>query len=117
MTHQHAQLEWHENQPYSSEFGDIYFSSDSGLDETQYVFLAHNQLKTRWENLKEDHFTIAETGFGTGLNFLCTWKLWRETAPPVRDCTSLALRSAHLTLMTYKKPFPFGLVLASLVMR
>ncbi len=82
MTYKHAQLEWHENQPYSSEFGDIYFSSDSGLDETQYVFLAHNQLKTRWENLKEDHFTIAETGFGTGLNFLCTWKLWRETAPP-----------------------------------
>ena len=82
MTYKHAQLEWHENQPYSSEFGDIYFSSDSGLDETQYVFLAHNQLKTRWGNLKEDHFTIAETGFGTGLNFLCTWKLWRETAPP-----------------------------------
>jgi tRNA 5-methylaminomethyl-2-thiouridine biosynthesis bifunctional protein len=82
MTHQHAQLEWHDNQPYSSEYGDVYFSSDSGLDETQYVFLAHNQLKTRWENLTEDHFTIVETGFGTGLNFLCTWKLWRETATP-----------------------------------
>ncbi len=82
MTHKHAQLEWHDNQPYSSDFGDVYFSSDSGLDETQYVFLAHNQLKTRWQNLTEDHFTIAETGFGTGLNFLCAWKLWRETAAP-----------------------------------
>ena len=81
MIIQHAQLEWHENQPYSSKYGDVYFSSDSGLDETHYVFLAHNQLKTRWENLKEDHFTIAETGFGTGLNFLCAWKLWQETAP------------------------------------
>ena len=81
MSQQHAQLEWHDNQPYSSEYGDVYFSSDSGLHETHYVFLEHNQLKLRWENLKEDHFTIAETGFGTGLNFLCAWKLWRENAP------------------------------------
>ncbi len=81
MSQQYAQLEWHDNQPYSSEYGDVYFSSDSGLDETHYVFLEHNQLKLRWENLKKDHFTIAETGFGTGLNFLCAWKLWRENAP------------------------------------
>lgn len=27
------------------------------------------------------HFTIGELGFGTGLNFLATWKLWRDTAP------------------------------------
>ena len=82
MTLQQAQLEWHDNQPYSREFGDVYFSSDSGLDETHYVFLAHNQLKQRWENFTQDHFTITETGFGTGLNFLCAWKLWREIAAP-----------------------------------
>jgi tRNA 5-methylaminomethyl-2-thiouridine biosynthesis bifunctional protein len=81
MTKHHAQLEWHDNQPYSSEFGDVYFSSDSGMDETDYVFLAHNQLSNRWKNLTQDHFTICETGFGTGLNFLCAWKLWKETAP------------------------------------
>ena len=81
MTKHQAKIEWHDNQPYSREFGDVYFSSDSGLDETNYVFLAQNQLKSRWENLTQDHFTIAETGFGTGLNFLCAWKLWRETAP------------------------------------
>jgi tRNA 5-methylaminomethyl-2-thiouridine biosynthesis bifunctional protein len=82
MNKHHAQLEWHDNQPYSSEYGDVYFSSDSGLDETYYVFLAHNQLSNRWKNLIQDHFTICETGFGTGLNFLCAWKLWQETAPP-----------------------------------
>jgi len=81
MSFQHAQLEWHNNQPYSSEYGDVYFSSDSGLDETEYVFLKHNQLATRWKTLTQDQFTIAETGFGTGLNFLCAWKLWQETAP------------------------------------
>lgn len=26
-------------------------------------------------------FTIGETGFGTGLNFLAVWDLWRRTAP------------------------------------
>lgn len=82
MTLQHAQLEWHEKQPYSIEFNDVYFSTDSGLEETNYVFLAHNQLKQRWENLTQDHFTICETGFGTGLNFLCAWKLWQQTAGP-----------------------------------
>ena len=81
MTPLHAQLQWHENQPYSSQYGDVYFSTDSGLEETNYVFLQHNQLKARWENLNQDHFTIGETGFGTGLNFLCAWQLWREAAP------------------------------------
>jgi len=32
--------------------------------------------------LDRDLFTIGETGFGTGLNFLCAWQLWRECAPP-----------------------------------
>jgi tRNA 5-methylaminomethyl-2-thiouridine biosynthesis bifunctional protein len=82
MTKHHALLEWHDNQPYSSEYGDVYFSSDSGMDETDYVFLAHNQLTNRWKNLTQDHFSIFETGFGTGLNFLCAWKLWQENAPP-----------------------------------
>ena len=81
MTHPHAQLDWHDNQPYSKDYDDVYFSSDSGVDETDYVFLQHNQLKSRWKNLAQDHFTLCETGFGTGLNFLCAWKLWRETAP------------------------------------
>lgn len=80
-----ANLEWHNHQPYSLDYGDVYFSTDSGLDETHYVFLAHNQLQSRWKSLAESssqgHFTIFETGFGTGLNFLCAWKLWRETAP------------------------------------
>ena len=26
-------------------------------------------------------FTIAELGFGTGLNFLATWQMWRDHRP------------------------------------
>lgn len=66
----------------SLQYGDVYFSRSSGLDETRHVFLGHNQLPQRWRELEQNVFTIAETGFGTGLNFLCAWQLWMACAPP-----------------------------------
>jgi tRNA 5-methylaminomethyl-2-thiouridine biosynthesis bifunctional protein len=77
----HATIEWRNNQPYASTFQDVYFSSDDGLAETDYVFLQGNQLLQRWQSLSSDTFTIIETGFGTGLNFLCAAQLWLENAP------------------------------------
>lgn len=82
MTHYSpAKLEWRDGQPYASTFQDVYFSSDNGLLETDYVFLQGNALQSRWQILNTPHFTIAETGFGTGLNFLSAIKLWLEVAP------------------------------------
>jgi tRNA 5-methylaminomethyl-2-thiouridine biosynthesis bifunctional protein len=79
----HAELQWDEDgQPVSSVFGDVYFSRANGLEETRHVFLQHNQLPERWQQLNAgEHFTIAETGFGSGLNFLAAWELWLTTAP------------------------------------
>lgn len=77
----HAILEWRDNQPYASSFQDVYFSSDNGLAETDYVFLQGNHLSERWLSLKTSTFTIIETGFGTGLNFLCAVQRWLEHAP------------------------------------
>lgn len=79
----HAQLEWRENgQPVSSAFDDIYFSTASGLEETRHVFLGENHLPQRWSNLNVGaRFTVGETGFGTGLNFLAAWQLWKQIAP------------------------------------
>ncbi|WP_305857497.1 bifunctional tRNA (5-methylaminomethyl-2-thiouridine)(34)-methyltransferase MnmD/FAD-dependent 5-carboxymethylaminomethyl-2-thiouridine(34) oxidoreductase MnmC [Balneatrix alpica] len=77
-----AQLNWDEQgRPESALFGDVYFSRANGLAETQYVFLQQNHLHQRWQQADLRHFTIAETGFGTGLNFLCAWQLWRQLAP------------------------------------
>lgn len=80
-----AKIDWQEhNLPASSHYEDIYFSKQQGLEETRYVFLQHNQLKQRWQQLDPKQpgcFTIAETGFGTGLNFLAAWELWQECAP------------------------------------
>ena len=71
-----ADLTWMDgDQPFSTRFADVYFSRESGLDETRHVFLLHNQLADRWAALDAGaHFCIAETGFGTGLNFLAAWQ-------------------------------------------
>ncbi|MDR6179540.1 MULTISPECIES: bifunctional tRNA (5-methylaminomethyl-2-thiouridine)(34)-methyltransferase MnmD/FAD-dependent 5-carboxymethylaminomethyl-2-thiouridine(34) oxidoreductase MnmC [unclassified Pseudomonas] len=80
---QHAQLDWDASgQPLSRTFGDVYFSRASGLEETRYVFLQQNRLAERFAALAAGEvFTIGETGFGTGLNFLCAWQLFAVQAP------------------------------------
>lgn len=70
------------NLPVSNEFEDIYFNNENGLAESRYVFLQHNDLPQRWQSHSGTTFHIAETGFGTGLNFLATWALFLEQAPP-----------------------------------
>ena len=75
-----ASISWPNGLPYSNDFADIYFSLDDGLAEKDYVFLQANHLAQRFGALAENaSFTIAETGFGTGLNFLATWQLWQQT--------------------------------------
>jgi tRNA 5-methylaminomethyl-2-thiouridine biosynthesis bifunctional protein len=79
----HAQLDWDERgQPLSRHFGDVYFSQQDGLEETRYVFLANNDLAARFAALGDGEcLCIGETGFGTGLNFLCAWQLFEQQAP------------------------------------
>ncbi|MBT0587432.1 bifunctional tRNA (5-methylaminomethyl-2-thiouridine)(34)-methyltransferase MnmD/FAD-dependent 5-carboxymethylaminomethyl-2-thiouridine(34) oxidoreductase MnmC [Alteromonas oceanisediminis] len=56
--------------PFANEFDDVYFSKEDGAAESQYVFVENNQLWQRWSESAGPHFVIAETGLGTGLNFL-----------------------------------------------
>ncbi|MDO8991342.1 MAG: bifunctional tRNA (5-methylaminomethyl-2-thiouridine)(34)-methyltransferase MnmD/FAD-dependent 5-carboxymethylaminomethyl-2-thiouridine(34) oxidoreductase MnmC [Sideroxyarcus sp.] len=76
-------LDWQDGQPFSKRYGDVYFSADSGLEETRHVFLQGNHLAERFAALSAgESFCIGETGFGTGLNFLCAWQLFERVAPP-----------------------------------
>lgn len=68
-----------EGVPASPRYGDIYHPAEGGIGQAVHVFLGGNGLPGRWH--ARDSFVIVETGFGTGLNFLCTWAAWRDHAP------------------------------------
>ena len=71
-----SEVDWNNGQPLSRRFGDLYFSQASGIDETRFVFLGQNRLTERFAQVPpHGSFVVVETGFGTGLNFLCTWEL------------------------------------------
>jgi tRNA U34 5-methylaminomethyl-2-thiouridine-forming methyltransferase MnmC len=74
-------LAWHEgDMPYSRRFDDHYYSKNDGRAECRHVFLAGNGLPERWRD--KATFRIGELGFGTGLNMLESWRIWRETREP-----------------------------------
>ena len=91
----HAQLDWDDQgRPHSRVFDDVYFSDKSGLEETRYVFLEQNRLQERFAALPVGgRLVIGETGFGTGLNFLCAWQLFEQHA----------VAGAHLHFVSVEK--------------
>lgn len=66
--------------PRSNRFNDGYASPAGAAAETELVFLGGIGAPGIWRN--RDDFSIGETGFGLGLNFLMTWAAWRQAAPP-----------------------------------
>lgn len=69
---------WLGEVPFSTRFGDPYFSRADGLAEARHVFLAGNELPARFR----PGFRIAETGFGTGLNCLAVLEAWIAAGVP-----------------------------------
>lgn len=79
MTAPDAQdLRWENGVPVSGRFDDPYYSREDGLAETRHVFIEGCRLR---ERLRPDGFSIAELGFGTGLNFCATLAFWEAHAP------------------------------------
>ncbi|GAA5218956.1 bifunctional tRNA (5-methylaminomethyl-2-thiouridine)(34)-methyltransferase MnmD/FAD-dependent 5-carboxymethylaminomethyl-2-thiouridine(34) oxidoreductase MnmC [Corallincola platygyrae] len=99
----HAELDWSDpTTPVATEFDDVYFSRASGLEESAYVFMAQNQLPERW-NRDSERFVIAETGFGTGLNFLLTWSKFNQSLAEAK--TSARPHAKRLHFISFEK-FP-----------
>ena len=74
------QLFWTEaGEPRSGRYGDVYFSAEDGLAETRAVFLDGCNLPNAWAGRRD--FTVAELGFGSGLNIAALLDLWREHRP------------------------------------
>ncbi|KCZ92374.1 FAD-dependent 5-carboxymethylaminomethyl-2-thiouridine(34) oxidoreductase MnmC [Hyphomonas johnsonii] len=76
----HPDIDWRDDgTPVARGHDDVYFTAGDGLAESRAVFLAGCGLPDAWAG--RDTFTVAETGFGTGLNFLALWQLWEMHRP------------------------------------
>ncbi|MDM7860322.1 bifunctional tRNA (5-methylaminomethyl-2-thiouridine)(34)-methyltransferase MnmD/FAD-dependent 5-carboxymethylaminomethyl-2-thiouridine(34) oxidoreductase MnmC [Alteromonas sp. ASW11-36] len=103
MPQTYAKVQFNENgTPIAEHFDDVYFSKDDAEAETRYVFIANNQLPERWKNWRTRRFTIGETGFGTGLNFLLAAQTLIEV---LQQSPQTKLRHLHF-VSTEKYPLP-----------
>lgn len=74
------EIDWREDgTPVARAHDDVYFTAGDGLAESRAVFLAGCGLPDAWQG--REVFTVAETGFGTGLNFLALWQMWETHRP------------------------------------
>ena len=65
--------------PFSLQFDDIYFDSKDGIGQSQAVFVEASRLQEKLlATPYEQTITLAETGFGTGLNFLLTLNAYHK---------------------------------------
>ncbi|MFW7343136.1 FAD-dependent 5-carboxymethylaminomethyl-2-thiouridine(34) oxidoreductase MnmC [Pollutimonas sp. H1-120] len=60
----------------SPDFGDIYHPEAGAMAQAEGVFVRGNDLPRRWQGRQA--FTVCETGFGLGHNFLALWHCWRN---------------------------------------
>ena len=90
----------------SDAYDDIYFNRHDGLSESDHVFLQGTDLPARLAS--SSHITIAETGFGTGLNFLAVLRL-REAINPQCQIDFISFEFCPLTpemIAIAHRPFP-----------
>ena len=88
---------------YSKSYNDIYFDKLNGPKETEHVYLNTNNLTKKFKNKQK--FVIAEIGFGTGLNFILTWKLWKENRKTNGSLTYISFENAPLSKKDIEKVY------------
>lgn len=92
-----ARVSWRDGQPYSEQFSDVYFSRHNGWREAEHVFIQGNRLRERWSNPARKSFVLAETGFGSGLNFMVASRLWLALTGPGHTLHYYAVEKHPLT--------------------
>lgn len=97
-----AEVAWGDGGKLLSPFyEDGYFSRSGAIPESRYVFLQQNRLPHAWLHKKAFH--ICETGFGTGLNFLLTFDLWRRFSHPQAQLFYTSIEKHPIPLPFLKK--------------
>jgi len=103
-------VEWDKGLPLFSTHIDFHFSVENGLAESQYVFLESNKLADRFkqnETSPSAPFTIVETGFGTGLNFLATYQLWLKIPSSKKPLHFISIEESPLSKIDLAKCLAF----------
>lgn len=109
-----AVIDFSQSVPRSPAFDDVYHPREGALEQARAVFLGGNGLPERWRG--RSRFTILETGFGLGNNFLATWAAWRddpqrcdrlhvvslEKHPPTRDDLARALAHSPFAQLAHE---------------
>src|SRR5680860_751362 len=95
-------IDWVEDSiPRSVLFDDTYYSKADGMAETHHVFINGNHLPGRWPNMPS--CTIAELGFGTGLNFLVTAMQWQRYAAPASALEFISFEQYPISAAVMRK--------------
>jgi len=74
----------------------------NSLQEAMHGFIEGNRLVERWQSLTADEssiFTIGETSFAAGLNFLLAWSIWDRVAPSNARLHFITCEQHPLSLM------------------
>ena len=83
-------IDWRDGIPYAARFGDLYYSAEDPRGEVRHTFLDGVDFDTL---CRRPSLTIAETGFGTGLNFLEAWQRWEALAPSNAPFTFISVEA------------------------
>lgn len=70
------ELEFRSDHLYSLTFEDVFQSTSGALEQAEHVFIRGSNLAERF---KREQISIAELGFGAGINFLATWIEWKKS--------------------------------------
>lgn len=104
MLQTYAPIDFRNNDPYNTDFEDIYYNPALGFAESDHVFIAGNHLRERFSALPEyGRFTLAETGFGTGLNMINAAAHFLECAPKTAALNLISCEAYPIELETLKR--------------
>src|SRR5690606_15718929 len=93
--------------PFSERYGDIYHSRQGAIEQARHIFIAGNGLPHRWRG--RSSFTVCETGFGLGRNFLALWRTWLNDPSRSERLHLLSFEAHPFSRSDLAQALPLGL--------